>query len=497
MGLASLVAGCAPSSDHGHDHGPGGAHAHAADSRPVEEITVRLDSIEVFVKYSSLIQGSLSTFETYVTLLDIYQPVGELSATINLIKDGKGIRHTVDSSNSNSVYLPALRPNQVGMHRLTLDLIGHSEVKRRIELGQVEVFATEQEAIISAGHADDSDITFSKKQAWDIDFQTAVVKDTSIYKVINTSGLWSVAPGDSKTLVANANGIISYNENLLTEGALVKKGQALMTITSRGLTNDNLEVEIEKAKADHGQITAEYERQKILFESNLIPKAEFERSESKYLVSKASIESLQQGYVAGGKQIQVPFDGFVTSINVHNGDYVRQGVELFTVVSLNPHILEVRVSPFSGVTTESVVNVWFREPNGQWYSMNDTGGSILSVGQEVSEEEPLLPLYAKVNTSDRFPHGSFTEVQIGIGPETKGLVVPESALLEEYGAYSVIVQNSGERFEKRPVILGIRNGQLAEVVSGLDINEVVVARGAYQVKMASMSASVPGHGHEH
>ena len=51
--------------------------------------------------------------------------------------------------------------------------------------------------------------------------------------------------------------------------------------------------------------------------------------------------------------------------------------------------------------------------------------------------------------------------------------------------------------ERRPVQLGKRNGEYVEVLTGLKAGEYVVTKGAYQVKMASMSSQVPAHGHEH
>jgi multidrug efflux pump subunit AcrA (membrane-fusion protein) len=95
------------------------------------------------------------------------------------------------------------------------------------------------------------------------------------------------------------------------------------------------------------------------------------------------------------------------------------------------------------------------------------------------------------------PQGSFTKVQIEVGNKAPGLLVPESALLEDYGSYSVIVELSGESFERRPVILGRRNGEQVEIKRGLDEGEIVVTKGAYQVKMASMSGQTPAHGHAH
>ncbi len=59
------------------------------------------------------------------------------------------------------------------------------------------------------------------------------------------------------------------------------------------------------------------------------------------------------------------------------------------------------------------------------------------------------------------------------------------------------MQISGEGFERRTVKIGKRNGKNVEILQGLEVGEVVVTKGAYQVKMASMSGSTPAHGHEH
>ena len=132
-----------------------------------------------------------------------------------------------------------------------------------------------------------------------------------------------------------------------------------------------------------------------------------------------------------------------------------------------------------------------------WKNITDAGGSILSVGKDVERDNPLISIYAQVNEDVDMPEGSLTEVQITIGNAKNGLVIPISALLEDYGSYSVIVQVSGESFERRPVKIGKRNGRNVEVLSGLETGEMVVTQGAYQVKMASMSGSTPAHGHEH
>lgn len=95
------------------------------------------------------------------------------------------------------------------------------------------------------------------------------------------------------------------------------------------------------------------------------------------------------------------------------------------------------------------------------------------------------------------PEGSFTPIKLAIGAAKESLAIPSSALLEDYGQFSVIVQLSGESFERRNVTIGNRNGDEVEILKGLTAEEVVVSKGAYQVKMASMSGQAPAHGHSH
>jgi membrane fusion protein, heavy metal efflux system len=47
------------------------------------------------------------------------------------------------------------------------------------------------------------------------------------------------------------------------------------------------------------------------------------------------------------------------------------------------------------------------------------------------------------------------------------------------------------------VTLGPRTGDVVQVVDGLTVGERVVTKGAYLVRLASLSTQVPSHGHVH
>ena len=76
-------------------------------------------------------------------------------------------------------------------------------------------------------------------------------------------------------------------------------------------------------------------------------------------------------------------------------------------------------------------------------------------------------------------------------------MVPASAVVDDGGRPIVFVQREGETFERRPVTLGARAGDVVQVVEGVKAGERVVTRGAYLVRLASLSTQVPAHGHVH
>ncbi|PVW13763.1 efflux RND transporter periplasmic adaptor subunit [Marixanthomonas spongiae] len=493
--LSFLAMSCNNKAEDAHAHNEDGSHV--GEEIPRLSHTIWTDKTELFVEFPALIVGNGSRFAAHFTVLDKHQPVREGSVTVSLIKDGKGIRNTVDTPSSPGIFSPTIQPKEAGNYQLVFELMT-PEYSDKISIDNVMVYATTDEAIKALGtEEDDAGISFLKEQAWKIDFQTSPVVSDKIYDVINTSGVWMPSPGSTKSLAAKSNGVVDFKMNNLTEGTEVKQGQLLMSLNSQGLASNNLSTDIASAKAKFQQAKSEYERKKELYESEIVPKSEFEKVESSFEIAKANYQSLVSGVSAGSKQIRAPFDGFIKSITVSNGDYVEQGVALVSIGTHQSRVLKAQLAPDYGLTMENVQGIWYQTKDGQWIDVTDAEGKILSIGKDVERENPLISVFAQVNAEVDMPIGSLTPVQIAMGNATQNTMIPVNALLEDYGSYSVITQLSGESFERRPVKIGKRNGENVEILEGLQVGEVVVTTGAYQVKMASMSGSTPAHGHEH
>lgn len=493
--LAFMAIACKQNNEDNHAHNPDGSHV--GEEIPRVDYTIWTNQTELFVEFPVLIVGQPSKFAAHFTVMDKHQPVREGSVTVSLIKGEKGIRATAESPSSPGIFSPIIQPKEIGIHQLVFDL-STPQYKDKIVIKDVMVYANLEEANNAIGDiGEDGSISFLKEQVWKIDFQTAPVIKGEIYDVIKTSGVWQPAQGSVKTMVATANGTVNFATTNLTEGTEVKQGQLLMNVSSQGLASNNLSAEIAKAKANYDQATSEYNRKKELYESKIIPKSEFEKVESNYAIAKSQYQSLASGVSGGSKQIRAPFNGFIRSVNVANGDYAEQGTVLISIATEQSKVLKSQIAPTYGLTMQNIKNVWYQTEIGNWKSILDSEGEILSISKDVERDSPLISVYAKVNDAITLPDGSLTQVQIAMGNGEQGTLVPESALLEDYGNYSVMVQLSGESFERRPISIGQRNGKNVEALKGLQVGDVVVTTGAYQVKMASMSGSTPAHGHEH
>ncbi len=479
-----------------HNHGPNG-HNHDPSRVRVDQ-TIWTDQSELFVEYPVLVVGKPTRFAAHFTKLKGHKPIE--SGSVKVILKNKENEQFVlaDKPSSIGIFKPTIRPNKPGLYTLIFK-VKTPTFKDEIIIHNIQVF----NSVVEANNAHSTTnlergIPFLKEQAWNMDFETEKASKQLINDVVKTSGVWRTSPSNKLQLVATAQGIINFNGITLSDGIKVKKGQVLLTINSKNLTSNNIHVQFLKAKANFKASKQEYTRKKALLEKQIIALSEFEIVEKQYQISKANYETLKSGFSStDGKQIKAPFDGVINALSINNGDFVQEGEALFTIIKSNSNLLETYINPAYYNALNTVTNIWFQAIPDQWTSLEKTKGEIQSINPSVNSDNPMVTIYVNTEAQVKKPIGSFTNVHIAFGNQSHSVVIPQEALLEDYGQYSIIVQISGERFERRPIVIGRQNGNYVEIISGLKENEVVVTKGAYQVKMASMSGQAPAHGHAH
>jgi multidrug efflux pump subunit AcrA (membrane-fusion protein) len=93
--------------------------------------------------------------------------------------------------------------------------------------------------------------------------------------------------------------------------------------------------------------------------------------------------------------------------------------------------------------------------------------------------------------------GSFANIYLLAENRPNTIAIPNEALVEEQGLYFVFIKMCEESYSKRQVTIGASNGKEVEITDGIHSGDNVVVKGAYHVKLASTSASLPAHSHSH
>jgi membrane fusion protein, heavy metal efflux system len=123
---------------------------------------------------------------------------------------------------------------------------------------------------------------------------------------------------------------------------------------------------------------------------------------------------------------------------------------------------------------------------------------VVSIGGVIDSMSRTVPvLFEVANPDGSLKVGANARVAVRTGQRESGVAIPAAAVLDEDGRPIVYVQVEGESFAKREIVVGGREGDVVLVRSGLKAGERVVTGAAYQVRLASLSTSVPAHGHEH
>jgi membrane fusion protein, heavy metal efflux system len=460
--------------------------------------TLYSDKTEIFVEFKPLVVGHTSKFATHVTLLgENFRPCINGSVTVSLIVDDNGIRNVADTPSSPGIFRLALQPKMAGMGQLVFDIIT-PDFKDRIVIDSVQVYpdlttAKTDEPVESAAG---SEITYLKEQAWKVEFANTVAELKPIHNVVHTSGQILSAPGDESTIAAQADGVVKFVSSSIVAGLQVRQGQALFTLSGGGITN-NIDAAVKTAQAEFSKAKSDYERATELIKDRLISQKEFEDIKLRYQTAQTRLNTLSGNYGASGKTITAPISGYLTDVVITEGQYVTAGQALATVsqnkrINLRAEVPQRKMDKMSGIQSANFIT----QGNKQ-YSTTEMNGKLLSVGKSTARNSAMIPVNFEMDNVSGLIPGAVVEVYLLSGVIENALAIPVSALIEEQGKFYAYVQTAGESFEKRELSLGINNGNEVQVLRGIVPGERVVTKGAYQIKLATASGTMPAHGHEH
>ena len=251
--------------------------------------------------------------------------------------------------------------------------------------------------------------------------------------------------------------------------------------------------EVANARASLDLARGDFDRAKMLFDRQLLSRAEFDQRSAQAEVARRQYDSARNGAVQqyqallaararvslarkalADTVVRAPFAGVVGERLVSVGDYVTRGTKVASVLRTNPLRVNLTVpEQYSAeVAVGRPVQLQVDAARGQRFE-----GRVRYVSPALQASSRTLVVEAVVpNDTGTLRPGSFATARIEQASERAGVVVPADAVRTVSGTARVYVVADG-RAEERIVTVGQQVDNLVEITSGLKAGEIVAGSG--------------------
>jgi membrane fusion protein, heavy metal efflux system len=461
-------------------------------------VTLWTDSTELFMEHPALIVGAPDKFAVHLTDITDFAPLRSGRVTLRFTPRGGGVPVVVtqEAPRSPGIYGPAPAFTRPGIYDLTIE-VDSPQDRDRIEVQELRVYASAAEAPKEEGSGRPS-IRFLKEQQWKTPgFATAFADSGTVSESFQATGQLVPAAGKLARISAPIAGLIETSGLAQTPapGQRVARGQVLAVLTP---TLGESGSAYAQARADLREAEDEFARAHRLYEAEAVPQRRVHEAEIRLTAAREALTAFAgEGVPRGDGRLVVrsPLAGVVAARSLTPGTRVEAGAELFTIV--DPSVVWVQVN----VPADQAVRVGRHAPATFRVAGDDrerATGRLVSIGSIIDSATRTVPIiYETINPEGRLKLGANVRVAVRTGEQVAGVVIPAPAVLDEDGRPVAYVQVEGEAFEKRDLEVGGTDAMRTLVRAGVRPGERVVTGAAYQVRLASLSTSVPAHGHEH
>ncbi len=471
------------------------AHNHASKS-----YTVFSENLELFAEIDAFTKGHGSNFLIHLTNLKTYKPIEKGKVTISINGTKTKFSSTLESPITPGIYQGKFVAKDLEKVTLTISYEG-LEFSDNFDFGLFNVYDNDHEAQEAfAAHVEEhiaEEIIFTKEQAWATDFNTLQLFPQDFKSVIPVSGKLEAMPTNMSSLIAPTEGIVHFVKNLVP-GQAVKKGDVLFTIDAGQLTSNNLNTKYNKANAAYEKTKSDFERAEKLVKESIISDKDYNAIKLEFEKAKIEYETIAKNFSKGRQTIKATQTGIISDLTINAGNFVNEGQQMGKIIGLNKLLLHAYLPQNKYGSIGEIASANFiTAQSDKTYSTNDLNGKLISISKTPSEDNAYISVYFEIENPGDLTAGLFTEIFLEAKSSEPVICIPISALIENEGHYHVYVQEDGEGYTSRDVMIGSNNGILATVKKGLKSGDRIVTKGAYRIKLASSSGELPSHGHVH
>ncbi|MGB0896188.1 MAG: efflux RND transporter periplasmic adaptor subunit [Flavobacteriaceae bacterium] len=272
------------------------------------------------------------------------------------------------------------------------------------------------------------------------------------------------------------NGILS--NVYVKEGQQVQKGQVLAKIDDGGLSQQVAQLEIQ---ANLAKTT--FDRQERLWQQKIGSEIEYLQAKSNYEAQVQAVNQLKQQLAK--TTVRAPFSGTIDDVLTEQGSVVAAGQsQLMRIVNLDDMYIETDVPEryIAHVTKGKKVDVEFPILGKTIATQVRQSGSFINPTNRTFKVEIDVPnkdKSIKPNLTAKLKINDYTNENALLIPQS---IISENAKGEQY-VYLITNKKNNEGIAKRVIIkTGKTQGDVIEVLSGLENGNEIILEGARTVK---------------
>jgi len=324
---------------------------------------------------------------------------------------------------------------------------------------QTSTEAVEQEA----GNETENEAEAEEDEEVAVPVEVAEVTTGAITSYISATA--NLVAEDQVKVLSEAEGRVE--RLLVEEGDMVSSGQVLAV-----LVQDEAKIALSKVELKASNAKAALERAEGTHDQGLISAEAFDKLKMEYEVARQEVAEAE--WLLAKTVIRAPFSACVTERFITQGQHLRPGDELFTVADYDPmvariylpesDVLELEEGREVHIALAANANLNFTGRIRQIAPVVDTAtGTVKVTVEAVKPPAGVRP-------------GAFVSIGIVREQHPAALLLPRESVIRELRAAHVFVSEDGTAV-KKAVELGLEEGDLVEVISGVAAGDNVVVAG--------------------
>jgi RND family efflux transporter MFP subunit len=253
-------------------------------------------------------------------------------------------------------------------------------------------------------------------------------------------------------------------------GDYVKAGSIMFELEKGGASS-----QFYQAQAGFLNAQKNFERMQNLLKEGAVSQQAFDGAQTQYEVAKANFDAARSTV-----EITSPLSGVVTAINVNIGDLANPQMPMATVANIGRMKAKFNVG-------ESDVPSFYVGQSAQIFSEMKPDviqtGKIFQLSKSANIQSRTFEIQAMFsNTQDRwFKPGMFCRVNVNMKTKKDALAIPLAAIIKENNTEGVYLINDNKAYFKT-ISIGMSDGNLVEVISGLKSGDKIVTLGMNNLK---------------